>query len=178
MKVNIGKFPVGHTQRRIDVRIDKFDTWGLDHTLALIILPSLIQLRDTKHGVPSEFVRAVGSDIDGNYSFDFIKDDEDKVFEKGCESWNDVMNKMIWSFQQIVDGEYDSQYHHGHIRIGWKKSESQFLNPLTGNMEDTIEMVDENPYEHWYDHVGHMKHEERIQEGLDLFGKYFRSLWD
>jgi hypothetical protein len=45
-------------------------------------------------------------------------------------------------------------------------------------VEKAYEMVDENPGEHWYDHIGHELHEERIQEGLELFGKYFRSLWD
>jgi hypothetical protein len=39
-------------------------------------------------------------------------------------------------------------------------------------------MVDENPGEHWYDIVGHQLHEERIQEGLELFGKHLRDLWD
>jgi hypothetical protein len=39
-------------------------------------------------------------------------------------------------------------------------------------------MVDKNPDAHWYDSEGHTLHEDRIQEGLDLFGKYFRALWD
>ena len=46
--------------RKIDVRIDKFDTWSLDHTLANIILPALLQLKATKHGIPHEFVADVG----------------------------------------------------------------------------------------------------------------------
>jgi hypothetical protein len=39
-------------------------------------------------------------------------------------------------------------------------------------------MVDKNPKEHWYDHIGSQEHEKRIQEGLELFGKHFRDLWD
>ena len=60
-------------------------------------------------------------------------------------------------------------------RLGLGKT---FPNPITGKVEETYKMVDKNPNEHWYDHVGHMKHEERIQEGLELFGKHFRNLWD
>jgi hypothetical protein len=45
-------------------------------------------------------------------------------------------------------------------------------------MENTFKMIDDNPEEHWYDRDGHQLHEDRIQEGLDLFGKHFRSLWD
>ena len=32
------------------VKIDRWDTWGMDHTLAKIVLPMLKQLKDTKHG--------------------------------------------------------------------------------------------------------------------------------
>ena len=39
-------------------------------------------------------------------------------------------------------------------------------------------MIDNNPEEHWFDANGHAEHVKRIQEGLDLFGKYYRNLWD
>jgi hypothetical protein len=45
-------------------------------------------------------------------------------------------------------------------------------------MEDTFQMVDKDPEAHWYDAEGHLLHEAKIQEGLELFGKYFRNLWD
>ena len=38
--------------RQIYVKIDRWDTWGMDHTLALIVLPMLRQLQTTKHGAP------------------------------------------------------------------------------------------------------------------------------
>lgn len=176
MKVNIRNFNKGPTERRIDVQIDKWDTYSLDHTLALIILPGLLQLKNSMHGIPNGFIQYIGADVDGNYCFDFIKDDEDEVFEKSCQKWHDAVDKMIWSFQQIVMDNYDNKYHHGDMKIGWKAV--TLPNPVTGVVEEMYEMVDENPTEHWYDHVGHMLHEERIQEGLELFGKYYRNLWD
>ncbi len=179
MKVKIGKYPKGDTARRINVEIDEYDTWGLDHTLALIILPALIQLKNTKHGVPSEFTNRIGGDFDGNFTFDFIKEDEDEVFDKLCTKWDEVLDKMIWSFQQLsIDDDYDNKYHHGKMDISWEKTEKQYPNPVTGKLEHMYEMVDKNPDEHWYDHVGHTLHEQRIQEGLELFGKYYRNLWD
>jgi hypothetical protein len=62
------------------------------------------------------------------------------------------------------------------MKLGWKPVE--ITNPTTGVVETMHEMVDENPGEHWYDHVGHALHEDCIQEGLELFGKYYRNLWD
>jgi hypothetical protein len=40
------------SKRKIDIRIDTHDTWSMDHTLGLIILPMLKQLKETKHGSP------------------------------------------------------------------------------------------------------------------------------
>jgi len=178
MKVNLSKYHKGPAQRSIDVQIDSYDTWGLDQTLALIILPALIQLKHTKNGLPSEFCGGIGSDMDRNYCFDFIKEDENRVFDKKCEKWDEVFDKMIWTFQQIVDDESENKYFHGKPDYSFEKSDIIYNNPLTGKAEETYELVDKNPGEHWYDGVGQMIHNERIQEGLELFGKHYRSLWD
>ena len=85
---------------------------------------------------------------------------------------------MIWSFEQLTKDNYSDQYHHGNIEYDWVKADKQYPNPITGKMEPTYQMVDKNPDERWYDYVGHQLHEKRIQEGLDLFGKYYRALWD
>jgi len=169
MKVKIGKFPKGSVDRRIDIEIDRYDTWNLDHTLALIILPALIQLKQQKHGVPNDIVSDVGGeDWSSQQCFDFYSDTHAESFDIACKKWDEILDKMIWSFQQIALGDYNDKYHHGEIKIGWTKEDSLGLST----------MIDENPDEHWYDHVGHMMHEDRIQEGLELFGKYYRSLWD
>ena len=36
--------------RNIKIKIDYWDTWSMDHTLALIALPMLKQLKEKKHG--------------------------------------------------------------------------------------------------------------------------------
>lgn len=180
MKANLRPYPKGVSIRRVNIEIEDFDTWSLDHTLALIILPALIQLKHTKQGVPNELTDRVGGDFDSNYTFDFIKEDDTEVFNQLCDKWDDILDKMIWSFQQLsIDDEYDSKYHHGKMDIGWEKvPNNMYTSPLTGKSEPLYQMVDKNPGEHWYDHVGHNLHNERIQEGLELFGKYYRNLWD
>jgi len=176
MKVNIRNFNKGPSERKIDVKVERWDTYSMDHTAALVILPLLLQLKNHKQGVPNDFVDRVGGDIDNNYCFDFIKDDENEVFDQGCKKWEETLDKMIWSFQQLVDDNYSDKYHHGHMKLGWKPIE--IPDPVTGAVKKAYEMVDENPGEHWYDYVGHHLHEDRIQEGLELFGKYYRALWD
>lgn len=176
MKVNIGNYKK-NDKRTIDVQIDKFDTYSLDHTLALIILPALIQLKNTKKGVPSEFADYIGGH-NAQDSFDFAKDDHDWAFDEKCKEWDNILDKMIWSFQQIVLDEYEQSYHHGNPKYDWEETNQPFYNPVTNKVEKTYQMIDTNPSEHWYDARGHQEHEERIQEGLELFGKYYRNLWD
>ena len=179
MKINLSKYPKGNGKRKIDVQIDPFDTWGLDHTLATIILPALIQLKNTNHGVPSGFTDRVGGDFDNNLVFDFIKEDDTEVFDQLCDSWDEVLDKMIWSFLQLsIEDDYDNKYHHGKIETDWVESDYTYTDPITGKIEKTYQMVDKNPDGHWYDHIGIQEHEKRIQEGLELFGKHFRDLWD
>ena len=178
MKVNIGPFPSKDEWRKIEVRIDKYDTWNMDHTLALIIYPMLLQLRDTKPGVPGEFADVGGEQYGVQDSFDFYQETHNESFDKGCENWNIVMDKMIWSFEQLQDEDYSKKYYHGEGIYDFAKTGKTFPNPITGKEEATFEMIDLNPDEHWVDYVGLQAHEEQIQEGLNLFGKYFRSLWD
>ena len=178
MKIKIGPFPKGNGNRKVDIQIDKYDTWNMDHTLAMIIYPMLLQLKATKHGVPHDFSEVGGESYNNQDSFDFYKENVDELFNERIKSWDDALDKMIWSFQQIADGDYDSKYHHGEAKYDWKETDKLYPNPITGVMEATYQMVDKNPDEHWYDHIGHKLHEDRIQEGLELFGKYYRNLWD
>jgi len=179
MKVNIGKYVKRRNSRKIKIQIDPWDTWNLDNTLARIIYPALLQLKAEKHGVPGQFVDEVGGeDYASQDSFDFYKETHKEAWDQAALKWDEVLDKMIWSFQQLAEADYDSQYHHGTPKYDWVKTDKTFPNPITGKMEATYQMVDKNPDEHWYDHVGHQLHEERIQEGLELFGKHFRSLWD
>ncbi len=178
MKVNISKYPKGDGDRKINVQIERFDTFSLDHTLAHIIYPALLQLKAEKQGVPSDFINDVGGEeyVDQT-SFDFYTDTHDEAFRERVKEWDIVLDKMIWSFEQILKDEYDNLYHHGDPKYDWIKTDKQYPNPISGKLEDTYQMVDKNPEEHWYDFEGNQLHEERIQEGLMLFGKYYRTLW-
>jgi len=177
MKVNIGKFSKKLNKRKIDVTIHNYDTWSLDHTLAYIILPALLQLKDTKNGIPGQFAEIGGEDYVEQQSFDFYKSDQE-LFDQRVKEWDIVLDKMIWSFNELVKESYDDKYFHGNGKYEWIKTDKQFPNPVTGKMEDTFTMVDTNPDEHWIDANGILEHEKRIQEGIDLFAKYYRNLWD
>ena len=167
MKITMGKF-LKKGERKINIQIDPYDTWNLDHTMAMILYPALLQLKEIKHGLPSEFAEVGGEDWHDQLCFDFYSETTSECFALGEKRWDEVMDKMIWSFQQLALDNYDDKYHHGEMKMGWTDMDSNGLST----------MIDENPGDHWYDHVGHLLHHDRIQEGLDLFGRYYRNLWD
>jgi hypothetical protein len=138
----------------------------------------LIQLKQTKQGIPQEFVDVGGEEYSTQQSFDFYIESHDEAWNDGAKRWDETLDKMIWSFQQIAFEDYGDKYHHGKSDYDWVKSDKSYTNPITGKVEETFQMVDKDPNAHWYDAEGHKLHEERVQEGLDLFGKYFRNLWD
>ena len=177
MKVNIGKYPRrGH--QKVKVEIERHDTWNMAETLALIVYPMLLKLKAEKHGVPTDFSEVGGEDYHNQKSFDFYAATQDWAFDEKCKEWDVVLDKMIWSFSQLIDDEWESKYHHGKHETEWVECDKLMKNPLTGKMEKMWQMKDKNPGGHWYDNEGHALHLARIQEGLELFGKYYQNLWD
>lgn len=176
MKVNIGKY--GRIDRKVNIRIDDSDVFSLDHTLAYIILPSLILLKECKSGVPGEFATVGGEDYDQQYSFDFYSENVNELFdEHATKRWEDILDKMIWSFQQMLDDDWENQYYYGKTDYQTKEADETCLNPITNKVVKVYTWEDMNPNGHWTDFEGLRIHGERIQEGLELFGKYLRHLW-
>lgn len=77
-------------KRKINVKIDPYDVWSMDHTLSLIVAPMLKQLKEQKHGsgqvededVPDEYQQA---DVH--------------------ERWDWVLDEMIHAFNTIRNDE-------------------------------------------------------------------------
>lgn len=160
-----------HRKRKIKVRIDYSDVWNADHTLALIIHPVLVKLKETKHGSPyvdPEDVPEIGKGEETDFGHS-----DTKVHER----WEWVLNEMIWAFEQVLDEDegmsnYYVPYAHDEEpqRLGFKDSK-------TGEMKywDTVENARKRGR---YDPDLHKIYNDRIKRGLTLFGKYYRGLWD
>jgi len=107
MKVTIGKYPKkSDKERKVSIRIDPWDTWSMDSTLALIVVPMLKQLRATKHGTPMDAFEEEWHQITQSKEFFAEKKSgplhkKAKRLEKeGLKRWDDILGKMIWSFEQ------------------------------------------------------------------------------
>jgi hypothetical protein len=146
MKINIGPY---RKNRKVEIRIDPYDTWSMDHTLALIIVPMLKQLKETKHGSP--FVADVDVPEELRSTSAPIQESEwdaGMTDENHHKRWDWVMDEMIWAFEQTID----------------ENSDKQFFDQSVGPFSFDIE--------------GYRAHMKRVDNGILLFGKYYQSLWD
>ena len=63
----------------VNVRIDKWDTWSMDSTLAHVVLPMLKQLKSTQHGHPASMSE---------------------------EEWDNILDEMIFAFENKLKDSF------------------------------------------------------------------------
>ena len=123
---------------------ESFDYFSWNARMAV---PRLKMLRDNLHGCPAEFAS------------------EDKDVEEGVKEWKKILNKIIWSFENI-DNEPSPKkpddYDPRHTRIEYEDGSVAY------------EPFDDRKWD-WSEAEEHAK---KVQEGLDLYGKYYLNLWD
>ena len=164
-------------KRKVKIHIDKYDTWSMDTTLAMIILPMLKQLKATKHGSPHVDDEDVPEELRSTSAP--AKENEYDIDENHHKRWDWVMDEMIWAFEQVQpDYDWQEQYYSGVRDTKWEKTDKTYPNPVTGKEEATYKMVD-GPKHTWkadWDAIS--AHQARITKGFCLFGKYYQGLWD
>lgn len=157
---NICEWIDSKKRRKINVKIDKYDIWNADYTLALIILPILKQIKEDKQGVPFVSNKDVPEELHSNDEEYFSNDSN---FDLMIKKWNYVLDEMIFAFENILKPKVFSS---GNIEISWKELENGNFELVKGPM-DTYKL----------DVESQKKYEDHIQNGLILFGKYYRGLW-
>lgn len=166
MRVNLGKYPK-KGERKIKIQIDPWDTWGMDHTLSLLIVPMLKQLKKTKHGYPYTDPK------DAPHIGEGPRENEWEFDEFAEQRWDWIMDEMIWAHEQVIDEDADSQFHSGVSDIVWKE-----VTDVDLGGEKFYEMTRGPNDTHKFDREGWEKWNERKRNGLRLFGKYYENLWD
>ena len=136
-------------KRRIKVKYHNYDTWSLDSTLSLIILPGIKQLKATQHGYPSGLTQ---------------------------EEWDNILDEMIFAFSEIANDNPGAEaFYSGVSDHKWVKCDAKGNDDPDG----PYRRMDEGP-NHTFrvDFEGRKAYDDRIQNGLELFGKYYQNLWD
>jgi len=116
------------------VHVDRFDVYNMDNTLAKIIHPMLLELKNQDTSYP-----ILGSEYNDCFSTELqIPDDFDTEFDDNFilkQRWTYVLDEMIYAFGLIAGEEY-------------------------------------------YNHRDNEEITNRMNRGLEYFGKFYTCLWN
>ena len=152
------------------VKIDRYDTWSMDHTLADIILPMLKQLNAEKHGAPHVDDEDVPMELQS-----WVSPAKDEYDTDGHHfaRWDYVLNEMIFAFECKVDDTWQEKFSSGEhdmksVPCKWDENGKPTLYNFEKGPNDTYKC----------DYEGMREVQKRITNGFRLFGKYYENLWD
>jgi hypothetical protein len=173
MKVHIGKYPKNpNKERKVKIEIEKFDLWDFK-CVNMIILEWLKKFREMKQsGHPCDiplFSQTHEHHTD-QMAFDFYID-SNPSYEQCMEEWKSIIDKMIWSFNEIITEENGDCYWIVKPEIDWDGTKENVVDEA-GSVEVLWKV------EGVIDELKRSQYHARIDEGLDLFRKYIRNLWD
>jgi hypothetical protein len=176
MKVNISKYPKKDGERKISVKIEDHDIWNLDHTLALVIHPALVMLKDKQLGAPNtddedapERLRSTKAKPKKNEY-----DSDSNHFKR----WDWILGEMIFAFDQIAtNGLEASNFSTGELDIDWIPIDKQGQK-TTEESAIAYEMVKKKSSTYKFNQKAYEKRMARVKNGLRLFSKYYFGLWD
>lgn len=192
MKYNDSLF--GRWNMRIQkgkVRFSGRELWNLDNTLAPIIHTGLVQFKESKrHGYPMQAVYDYLQEVKGmteeQVKSMFNENPDDYSFKEVEEFFEVILDRMIFAFSEEAKQDYSDieecpticsmtnpeEFGEENLGPDEKGNVYTFFKPKKGYTQEDV-----NAY--WVRHKEHVeKLEEKIKEGMRLFGVYFYSLWD
>lgn len=99
------------------------------------------------------------------------KSHTDEEHEEADKNWQDILNKMLFAFEWILYDDFELS-----------KKEMEEFEKKYGNIHEEKEeyksKIDILDGDFYFNMELYDKLNEDCQEGLELFGKYFRNLWD
>ena len=140
-------------KRKVKIKLHPYDTWNMDGTLAMLIVPMLKQLKGKSRSYGMVDMEDVPEELRE-------EPNETHEYQYGLKRWHWVLDEMIWSFEQLLpDAIGDSQF---------------FDHSEVDEKSDIIDQI----HKVKIDQDGLLKYNDRIANGTRLFGKYYRNLWD
>jgi hypothetical protein len=173
-----GKFK----KRKEYVRIDGYDVYSMDHTLALVIVPMLKELRKLKNGSPdvdnedvpkhlqlSKRERKIFDESGWNKRLKVTEKEVDFINKKYHDRWDWVLMEMIHAFECELEEDWEKQFTSGVMDINHEET--------IVNGKKMFKMVHGPNHTYEIDKEAMNKAYERRKNGRMLFAKYYNSLW-
>lgn len=151
------------------VKIHHYDVWSMDHTLALIVLPMLKQLKTQKHGSPYTDDNDVPDHLK---SINGTKEDDYDVDSNHHARWEWILDEMIFAFETKLNDDWEDQFKTGDADYISVESDKTFEGEKTFKMEKGPNHTLVTDWD------GIQAYELRMRNGFRLFGTYYSGLWD
>jgi hypothetical protein len=159
------------------VKIDRYDTWSMDHTLGHIVLPMLKQLQASKHGAPNVDDEDVPEGFGLRSTEAAAKENDWDTDENWHKRWDFVLKEMIFAFECKMDDSWEDAYRSGVMDVITVPVDADG-NEVAKGEHKYWQMKDGPNNTYKCDYEGMRVVEARIQNGFRLFGKYYQALWD
>jgi hypothetical protein len=143
-------------KRKIYVKIDKWDSWSADVTLAYIILPLLKEVKLKKNGSPIVDDEDVPDSLKSTSAKPLSHEETMRGYidEYFHLRWDYVIDEIIFAFENIVDDSWEDKFY------DFEENDENGLPKIVN-----------------FDHENFLIYQDRINNGLRLFGKYYKCLW-
>ena len=165
-------------KRKEKIVIHNYDTWSMDHTLAMIILPMLKQLREDKHGAPFVDDKDVPKELRSTSAPK--KENEWDTDDNHFKRWDWVLDEMIWAFEQKNAPDEGRSNYHDPYGPDEEVKRSYFGGKNEDGTEKKTFIVSENTARKMgkFNKTKYKEYMNRKQKAYMLFGKYYEALWD
>jgi hypothetical protein len=157
-------------KRKVKIHIDNYDTWSADHSLALIIHPLLVRLKEDKPGAPKVDDKDVPKYLRSTSAPELTEEEKNcgATDDNWFKRWDYVLDEMIWTFEQHADPDWESKFYSGECDIDFVKMEGTEYSQMVKGPKDTFKV----------DNKAMTAAQTRMANGRRLFAKYYLSLWN
>jgi hypothetical protein len=147
----------------------------MDHTLGMIALPMLKQLKASKQGSPFVDDEDVPEELKSTSAPP--KENEWDTDDNHFKRWDWALDEMIFAFENRLDDSWQDAFRSGEHDITWIPVDRDGNEVPKG--EHKYYQMGKGPNDTYKcDYEGMKVVEARIQNGFRLFGKYYQALWD
>ena len=149
--------------RKINIKVHSYDSWSADQTIAMLIVPLLKEIRNSKQGFSIVDDEDVPENLRSDKSPPLTQEEINcgHYDELAPARWDWILDEMIWTFEQHTNDDWEEQYCSG----------TSDLQIVGGNL------VDGPNHTFKIDMESRRKHMDRMLRGRMLFAKYYEGLW-
>lgn len=157
-------------ERKVKIKIHKYDSWNAHNTLSMIILPVLQQLKTSKHGSGYVDDADVPEHLRSTSAIPLTEEEKNQGYPDNNlhARYEWMLDEVIWALTQDNE-DWEAQYCSGTPDFSFQPStEHPGMNEMVKGPKDTYKV----------DWPARQAHQDRVSNGFRLMGKYWQTFWD